>query len=121
MECRSCNDRKGKAMTSPSKFEDATPLLHNPQALRQRMDIDSFVYCHELVPRANVLELRRQILQICEKYGWIAPETDLMDGIADPSIDEIEPFCGVGVTREAYQDVYRLEAFHRLAQHPAIT
>jgi ectoine hydroxylase-related dioxygenase (phytanoyl-CoA dioxygenase family) len=59
-------------------------------------------------------------LLICQKYGWMAPGTDLMDGIVDPAADQIEPFCGVGVTREAYVDVYRLEAFHRLAQHPAI-
>ena len=32
----------------------------------------------------------------------------------------MEPFCGVGVTQAAYAEVYQLEAFHRLAHHPAI-
>ena len=43
-----------------------------------------------------------------------------MDGIADPSVDEVEPFCGVGVSPDAYGDVQRLESFHSLAHHPAI-
>jgi ectoine hydroxylase-related dioxygenase (phytanoyl-CoA dioxygenase family) len=107
-------------MQTQSKFQDATPLLNDAEALRQRMDTDGFVYFRGLISRATVLELRRQILEVCQKYGWIASDTDLMDGLADPSVDQIEPFCGVGVSRNAYQDVYRLEAFHQLAQHPAI-
>ena len=107
-------------MPTPSEFQDATPLLSDAEALRQRLATDGFLFFHQLLPRANVLELRRQILLVCQKYGWIAPGTDLMDGMADPSVDQMEPFCGVGVTQAAYQDVYRLEAFHRLAHHPAI-
>jgi ectoine hydroxylase-related dioxygenase (phytanoyl-CoA dioxygenase family) len=72
------------------------------------------------LPRQAVLDLRRQILLVCQKYGWLAPGAELMDAIADPTAEQMEPFCGVGVTREAYADVYRLEAFHRLAQHAAI-
>jgi hypothetical protein len=101
-------------------FEDSTPLLNDAQALRARMDRDGFFYFRGLLPREAVLDLRRQILGVCQKYGWLAPDAPLMDGIADPSVEQMVPFCGVGVTQEAYADVYRLEAFHRLAQHPAI-
>ena len=107
-------------MPTETPFEDSTPLLDDAAALRQRMDRDGFFYFRGLFPRETVLDLRRQILLVCQKYGWLAPGTELMDGIADPSAEQMEPFCGVGVTREAYADVYRLEAFHRLAQHPAI-
>ena len=43
-----------------------------------------------------------------------------MDGVSDPSADEIEPAFGVGVPANAYGDVQRLESFHRLAHHPNI-
>ena len=107
-------------MPTETPFEDSTPLLDDAAALRQRMDRDGFFYFRGLFSRETVLDLRRQILLVCQKYGWLAPGAELMDGIADPSAEQMEPFCGVGVTREAYADVYRLEAFHRLAQHPAI-
>ena len=78
---------------------------------------DGFLFFRGLVPEEPVLALRREILQVCDTYGWIAPGTALMDGIADPSVDEIEPFCGVGVHADAYGDVQRLQSFHRLAHH----
>ena len=102
-------------------FEDATPLLADPAALRARMDRDSFFYFKGLFPRETVLDLRRQILAICDKYGWLNRAAPLMDGVIDPvAANAMETFCGVGVTQEAYADVYKLEAFHRLAQHPAV-
>jgi hypothetical protein len=107
-------------MLTERQFEDSTPLLSNAAALRQRMDRDGFFYFRGLFSRETVLDLRRQILLVCQKYGWLAPAAELMDGIADPAAEQMEPFCGVGVTREAYADVYRLEAFHRLAHHAAI-
>lgn len=107
-------------MLTEMPFEDSTPLLNDAAALRERMDRDGFFYFPGLFARDTVLDLRRQILLICQKHGWLAPDAALMDGIAGPAAEAMEPFCGVGVTREAYADVYRLEAFHRLAQHPAI-
>jgi ectoine hydroxylase-related dioxygenase (phytanoyl-CoA dioxygenase family) len=107
-------------MLTETPFEDSTSLLDDNDALRRRMDRDGFFYFRGLFSRESVLDLRRQILLVCQNYGWLAPGAELMDGIAGPSAEQMEPFCGVGVTREAYADVYRLEAFHRLAQHPAI-
>jgi hypothetical protein len=107
-------------MLTETQFEDSTRLLNDAGALRQRMERDGFFYFRGLLSRETVLDLRRQILLVCQKYGWLAPGAELMDAIADPSAEQMEPFCGVGVTREAYADVYRLEAFHRLAQHAAI-
>jgi hypothetical protein len=101
-------------------FEDATPLLDDAAALQARMNRDGFFFLRGLFPREAVLDLRRQILGVCQKYGWLAPTAELMDGIIDPSAEAMQPFCGVGVTQAAYTDVYKLEAFHRLAQHPAI-
>ena len=107
-------------MLTEVAFEDATPLLGNPAALRERMDRDGFFYLRHLLPSAAVLDLRRQILEICQKHGWLAPGAPLMEGIADASAAEIDVACQVGVTHLAYEEIYKLEAFHRLAMHPAI-
>jgi hypothetical protein len=84
------------------------------------MDRDGFLYVRGLFTRDTVLDLRRKIVDILNKYGWLAPGTDPLDGIVDPSVHALVPECGVGVTRAAYEDVYKTEAFHRLAFHPVV-
>ena len=107
-------------MTEVAELQAQNELLDSPEALRRQMAEDGYLFFRGLLPKDEIVALRRQILQICDEYGWIAPGTALMDGIADPSVDEMEPFCGVGVPPDAYGDVYRLESFHRLAHHPNI-
>ena len=72
-------------MATQAEFEDATPLLADPPALRQRMDMDGFLFFRGLVPRGTILDLRRQILLICQRNGWLAAETPLMDAIISPA------------------------------------
>ena len=107
-------------MTTATDFQEHNTLLDDPQALRRQMATDGFLFFRGLLPADEIVALRRQILQICDNYGWVAPGTELMDGIADPSAEGMEPFCGVGVPPEAYGDVQRLESFHRLAHNPAL-
>ncbi len=101
-------------------FRDATPLIGDAEALRSIMETEGFLFFRGLVPREAVLEVRRQILGVCAQYGWIEGGERLMDGIVAAAAHEMTPDCGVGVTRLAYQDIYRLEAFHRLAHQPNI-
>ena len=61
-------------MATQSEFEDATPLLADPPALRQRMDTDGFLFFRGRVPRDTILDLRRQILLICQRNGWLATD-----------------------------------------------
>ena len=107
-------------MTTAAEFQEHNALLDNPQAMRRQMEMDGFLFFRGLLPADEIVALRRRILQVCDNYGWIAPGTELIDGIADPSADGMEPFCGVGVPPEAYGDVQRLESFHRLAHNPAV-
>ncbi len=107
-------------MNTEMPFEDAAPLLNDQTALQARMDRDGFLYIRGLLKRAPVLDLRRAILTILNKYGWLSPTADLMDGIVDPSVHQMVPELGVGVTHAAYEDVYKTPAFHRLSFDPAI-
>jgi len=107
-------------VTKSAEMQPLNHLLDDPSALRQQADEDGFLFFRGLVPADPILSLRRQFLQVCDKHGWIAPGTALIDGIADPSADEIEPVQASGVSMAGYQDVQRLEAFHQLSHHPAI-
>ncbi len=107
-------------MTTAVEFQEHNALLGDPQAMRRQMETDGFLFFRGLLPADEIMALRRKILQVCDNYGWIAPGTELMDGIADPSADGMEPFCGVGVPPAAYGDVQCLESFHRLAHNAAI-
>lgn len=104
-------------------FADSTDILDDAVALRARAAEDGYLFFRGLLPREEVLALRRQFLEIIQKYGWIKQGTELMDGIGDPeAIDREKPedltFCGTGVTPPAYRDVQKLERFHALAHHP---
>lgn len=107
-------------MKKTVEFQEHNALLDDRQAMRRQMAADGFLFFRGLLPGDEIAALRRQILEICDNYGWIAPGTEVMDGIADPSADGMEPFCGVGVPPEAYGDVQRLESFHRFAHNPTL-
>ncbi len=104
-------------------FVDSTPLLANPDALRARAEQDGFLYFRRFLPTEPLLELRRQILQIVDRHGWLAKGTNLMDAIAD--LDAIaqseardKSLYAIGVTRDAYREIQALELFHTIPHHP---
>lgn len=115
-------------LTTPTRiregFVDSTSLLDDPPALRARAEEDGFLFFRQFLPREPILELRRQILQIVQRHGWLKAGTDPMDGIADldavAESDRKEPLGRIGVTAGAYRDIQKLELFHLLPHHPRI-
>lgn len=106
-------------------YPDATPLLADAPALRAQAARDGFLFFRGLLPRPEILELRRELLAVVERYGWLDTSAPLMDGIGNLEAIEAIPdadagFCGVGLSPAAYADVQRLHAFHALAHHPAL-
>jgi hypothetical protein len=102
-------------------FEDATPLLDAPDQLRARAEGDGVLFFKGLLPTDVVLELRRQMMGVMSDQGWLLKDTPLMDGMVDPeAVQNLDLYCGCGLTREAYLAVYKLELFHALAHHPHI-
>jgi len=106
------------------EYEDSTPLLAGPDRLRQRIAEDGFLFLRDFIPRELVLELRRRILEIVERNGWMKAGTDIMEGIADRDAiarsAAVESFhaWGTGIPNRVYRDVQCLEQFHALAHHP---
>lgn len=112
--------------TTTVGFIDSTPIIDDPQALRERHNEDGYLFFRGLVARNDILELRRQFMEILNRRGWIDTERgDLLDGcVYLDRTNEIptEAFgtCGVGVPVDAYREVQKLQAFHALAHHPRL-
>jgi len=115
----------GAAPRVVTGFFDSTPLLSNPEALRERAAEDGFLFFKSLLPKEPLLTLRRQILEIIAARGWLKDGTDLMDGIGDidaiareEKLDSKWQYFGVG--EDAYRAVQHLELFHALPHHPRL-
>jgi hypothetical protein len=105
-----------------SLFEDSTPLLNDAVALRARAERDGYLFFKRFLPAEPILELRRQMLEICAERGWLKKDRPMMDGVMDEEainrVPDAEMRGDIGVTEEAYKAVQKLELFHTLPHHP---
>jgi ectoine hydroxylase-related dioxygenase (phytanoyl-CoA dioxygenase family) len=99
-------------------FEDATPLLSQPETLRAQAKKTGYLFFKGLLPETPLLALRRQIMKICQRHGWLAAHTQPMDGIAKPDFAIIE--SQDPRWQAFYCEVLKLPNFHALALHPAM-
>jgi hypothetical protein len=86
---------------------DATDLLGDTDALRQRFLDEGHLYFRGLVDATAVERVRDDILGVIGALGWLEPGA--------PKHHE-----GSGGYWPAYQDIQRLESFHRLAFDEAL-
>ena len=85
--------------------------------LRRRLDLDGYLFFRKLQSPDLLGELRREMLTVMQDGGWVREGTDPLDGIAnlDARCTEGDPeYTGV------YHEVYKLEAFHRIAHQPEV-
>jgi hypothetical protein len=94
-------------------FTESNNLLNDPPGLRKRLRDDGYLFLREIIPQDEVLDLRRQFLEILQEAGWLRSGANLMDGLTDhaPISDRDDEFYAV------YARVQALEAFHRLKFH----
>lgn len=96
---------------------DSTPLLAQPDALRERFDADGCVFLRGLLPQDDVLKMRRRILEACRDAGWLEQSGPLMEGRANLAArcsDTDPAFFAV------YDPIQRMEPFHGFAHHAAL-
>lgn len=92
-------------------MRDSNDLLGDPEALRERLDEDSYLLLRRVLDPDVVLQLRKQVLLTLADHGWVQRKPSLMRGVAiAPPVRE-----GDDAFFEVYDDVQRLEAFHTLA------
>ena len=97
-------------------YVESNDLVHDPCALLRRLQDDGYLFLRDILPRDDVIGLRRQILEICSEAGWLRPGTDPLDGLCDrePILESDPEFAPV------YARIQALEDFHRLKLHPNI-
>jgi hypothetical protein len=105
-------------------FIDSTPLLHDGEALRERGATDGYLFFKQLLPKPEVLAVRRDLLAVVEAHGWRASGQDAGGGelnlAALNRVPTEEMRLDIGVSSQAYDDVQKLESVHRLPHHPRL-
>ena len=104
-------------IVSRASFVESTPLLDEPNKLRQRADTEGYLFFRNLLPAEAIMELRRDVLQVCKKHGFLDKEAPLMDGIGAPGFLIVESSVNPGYINY-YKDIQQLRSFHALAHHP---
>lgn len=105
-------------MTNLAPFTDSIPLLDDPELLRARARDEGYLFFEQLVEREAVVNVRRQILDVCERHGWLAKGTPLMDGVVSSELSVVEG--GDPRWQAFYCDVLKIRDFHALAVHPSL-
>jgi len=106
-------------MTNTQPYTDASPLLSDPAGLRGLAKESGYLFFKGLLDPEKVIDLRRQVLETCEKHGWLKSGVPLMDGVAHPEVCVIESH--ERDWQVYYRDILRLRDFQALALDPAIT
>ena len=99
-------------------FIISNDLLADPDALRQRMQEQGYLFLKGVAPADALLGLRRDILDLCAAAGWLDSSRDLMAGIwggAGPYTEGNPDYMAV------YRHVIHLDSFKALPEHPALT
>jgi hypothetical protein len=109
------------SLENKALFEDSTPLLGSPDLLRLRAEEDGFLYFRGMLPKGLVMELRRQVMEILDGFGWLDRRHPLIEGVANhAAVADLDGWCGAGLPREGYLAMQKLELFHALPHHPAL-
>lgn len=86
-------------------------LLDDPQALRDRLAADGYLYLQQVLDRPLIAKVRRDILGVTQRLGWTEPGAlpRAQRCIVAPLREEDEEFIA------GYQEIQRLQSFHELA------
>ena len=106
-------------MNHIAPFQDATPYLEKPEKLRAFANEKGYLFFKGLLPENDVLNLRKQIITIVQTYGWLAPKTPPLLGLAAPDAPTYKE--GTPEWRDFYSEVQKLNAFHALALHRLVS
>ncbi len=92
-------------------------ILDDASELRERMDREGYLFFRELIDPASNWEVRKDVLEVLQRAGWLKEGAPLIDGIGNGRRVYVEPEPDF---LEVYQEVQKVESFHRLAHSQAI-
>jgi ectoine hydroxylase-related dioxygenase (phytanoyl-CoA dioxygenase family) len=99
------------------EFTDSTEYANRLETLRENAEREGYLFFRGLIDRKSLLDVRREILEIVRDAGWLAPDSELMEGIARLEEKPVEPRPDF---MEVYDRIMKLEAFHDLAHDPSM-
>lgn len=105
-------------MKNVAPFQDATKMLEAPDKLRAFAKREGYLFFKNLLPEQDILNLRKQVLALIQKCGWLDNRSPIMLGIAAPNVPENKD--STPEWRDFYGNVQKLQAFHALALHPRL-
>lgn len=68
------------------KLRESNDIIDNPEALRERLNDDGFLFIRDFHDREEVLSVRRDILQLMASAGQLDPAAPLVDGVVNPDL-----------------------------------
>ena len=106
-------------VTACSPFVDCSPLLGDGSRLRAAAQERGYLFFRGLLPVADVLAVRRAVLQVTAAHGALDDAAALEAGVARPGVhlteyDHNPEFAAY------YRDLQRLRVFHALPHHPQV-
>ena len=112
-------------ITSKSNlYVDSTDLLDQPEKLRQRAAEDGYLFFKGLLPAAEVVKVRADVLRVLDSQGWLDRSKDLMDGVVDmqaiKAVPDEDMRLDIGVSHAIYHGAQKLESLHALPHHPRL-
>lgn len=96
-------------------FVESQNFLNQPEVLRQRLEENGYLFFRNLLDHEPLLNVRRQMLEICRKHGWLLNGSDMMEGHG-----RADAYTGYFEFTPVYRDIQLLEDFHALPHHPKI-
>ena len=103
--------------TEMRELRVSNDAIADREELRRRMNDEGYVFIKKLQDPERLSQLRKDIMTVLQKGGWLVAGTDPMEGIADPAARCTEgdlPYTDV------YHSMYRLQIFHESGHWPEI-
>jgi len=100
------------------EFRVSNDAFDDPPELQRRLADEGYLFFRQLQDPDKMSELRRVMMTKIQDVGWLLPDTDPYDGIADTTRNCTE---GDREYTAGYSQVYKLEPFHRSAHWPAFS
>lgn len=108
-----------QAMKTITPYAECTGLLKDPEQLRMAATERGYLFFRGLFPPEDLLAVRRDVLRVAERHGFLRHGSDPEEGLARDGVFVSEN-APTPEYRSYYNDVLRLRSFHALAHHPAL-
>ena len=97
-------------------YQVSNDALKSPEELQRRLADSGYLFFKGLLNKDELLNLRRDVLGLCQEHGWLLPSAPLMDGVyyGGPFPDHHGDYMTL------YRKLQKLERFNSFSLSPEI-